>query len=108
LKENEAVTEGKRSKQLNHDLQIIFNTFLLKHRKQRSYHEEISEKKQPQVQTIQRTVSSRNVIQDNDIMKKFWKGRRWFRRQCLRTFCYFLRTESRKWLFGKLRFYPSI
>jgi len=58
-----------------------------------------AKKKQSQVQTIQRTVSSRNVTQDNDIMKKFWKGSRWFRRQCLRYFRYFLRTESRKWLF---------
>jgi len=67
-----------------------------------------SAKKRSQVQTIQRTVSSRNVTQDNNIMKKFWKGSRWFRRQSLRTFCYFLRTESRKRLFGKLHFYPSI
>ena len=60
-----------------------------------------------QVQTIQRTVTSRNVTQDNG-KNNFWKGSRWFFRQCLRTFCYFLRPESRKWLFGKLHLCPSI
>ena len=51
---------------------------------------------QSQAQTIQRTVSSRNESQNNDNINNFWKGSRWFCRQCLRTFCYFLRTESRK------------
>ena len=55
-----------------------------------------AKKQQPQVQTIQRIVSRRNVTQNSDIMKKFWKGSRWFRRHCLRTFYYYLRTESRK------------
>jgi len=48
-----------------------------------------AKKKQSHVQTIQRTVSSRNVTQDNDIMEKFCKGSRLFRRESLGTFCYF-------------------
>jgi len=35
-------------------------------------------KKQSQAQTIQRTVASRNVIQNNGNIDKFWKGSRWF------------------------------
>ena len=61
--------------------------------KQRSCHEEISEKKQSQVQSIQRTVPSRNVTQHNGNINNFWKGSRWFCRQYLRSFCYFLRPE---------------
>ena len=68
---------------------------------QRYYHEEIIEKQQSQVQTIQRIVTSRKVTQNNGNINNFWKGSRWFCRQCLRTFCYFLWPESRKWLFGK-------
>jgi len=38
-----------------------------------------SEKKQQsQVQTIQRTVPSRNATQDNGNINNFWKGSRWF------------------------------
>jgi len=33
---------------------------------------------QPQVQTIQRAVTSRNVTQINGNINKFWKGSRWF------------------------------
>ena len=32
---------------------------------------------------IQRTVTSRNVTQDNGNMNNFWKGSRWFCRQCV-------------------------
>jgi len=60
-----------------------------------------AKKQQSQVQMIQRTVTSRNVTQDNIKINKFWKGSRWFCPQSLRTF-YFLWPESRKWLFGKL------
>jgi len=67
-----------------------------------------AEKQQSQVQTIQRTVTGRNVTQDNGNINKFWKSSRSFWRQCLRTLCYFLRSESRKWLFGKLHLCPSI
>jgi len=68
-----------------------------------------AKKQQSQVQTIQRTVTSRNVTQDNGNINKSGKGGRWFAvtRQCLRTY-YFLRTESRKWMFGKLHLCPSI
>jgi len=46
-----------------------------------------SAKKQlSQVQTIQRTVISRIVTQDNDNTNNFWKGSGWFCRQCLRAF----------------------
>jgi len=37
-----------------------------------------STKKQPQVQMIQRTVTSRNVILNNGNIKKFWEGSCWF------------------------------
>jgi len=67
-----------------------------------------AKKQQSQVQTIQRIVSSRNVTQDSGNINNFWKGSRCFFRQRLRTFCYFLRPDSRKWLFGKLRLCPSI
>jgi len=68
-----------------------------------------AKKQQSQIQTIQRTVTSRNLTQDNDnTVNNFWKGSRWYCRQCLRTFCYFLRPESRKWLFGRLHFCPTI
>jgi len=60
---------------------------------QRSYHEEISEKK-----TITGSddsgnsfCTSRNVSQDNGNINNFWKGSRWFFRQCLGTFCCSLR-----------------
>jgi len=66
-----------------------------------------AKKHQSQFQTIQRTVTSRNVIQDNANINNFWKGSRWFCRQCLRTYYYFLR-PSVKWLFGKLHLCPSI
>jgi len=69
-----------------------------------------AKKQQPHVQTIQRTVTSRNpgrnVTQDNGNINKFWKGSRWF--CCLVTFHYFLRSDTRKRLFGKLHFFPSI
>jgi len=42
---------------------------------------------------IQRTVTSTNVTQDNGNINNFWEGNRWFCRQCLMTFCYFLWTE---------------
>ena len=67
-----------------------------------------AKKQQSQVQTIQRRVTSRSVTRDNDNINNFWKGSLWFCRQCLRTFRYFLRPESRKWLFGKLYLCPSI
>jgi len=64
-------------------------------------------KQQSQVQTIQRIITSRNVTQDNASTNNFRKGGRRFCRQCLRTVCYFLQPESRKWLFGKLHLCPS-
>jgi len=67
-----------------------------------------AQKQQSQIQTIQRTVTSRNVTQDNGNINNFWKGNRWFCHQCLRIFCYFLGPESRKWLFGKLHLCQSI
>jgi len=42
-----------------------------------------AKKQQSQIQTIQRTVTSRNVTQDNGNINNFWKGSRWFYRQCL-------------------------
>jgi len=51
-------------------------------------------KQQSQVQTIQKTVTIRNVTQDNSNINNFSKGGPWFCRQCLRTL--------RKRLFGKL------
>jgi len=63
---------------------------------------------QSQVQTIKRTVTGEKESQDNGNINNFWKGSGWFSRQCLRTLCYFLRPESRKWLFGKLYLCPSI
>jgi len=75
---------------------------------QRCYHEESAKKQQSQVETIQRTVTSRNVTQNNSNINNFWKDSCWFCRQCLRIFCYFLRTESRKWMFGKSQLCPSI
>jgi len=65
----------------------------------------LAKKQQLQVQTIQITVATRNVTQDNGNMNNFWKGSRWFFRQCLRTLSYILRPE---WLFGKLHLCPSI
>jgi len=57
---------------------------------QRSYHEEISEKK-----TITGSddsensyCTSRNVTQDNGNINNFWKGSRWFCRQCPGSFCF--------------------
>jgi len=38
---------------------------------------------QSHVQMIQRIVTSRNVTQDNGNTNNFWKGSRWFCRQCL-------------------------
>jgi len=52
--------------------------------------------------------TNRNVTQDSGNIDYFWKGSRWFLSQSLRTFCYFIRTESRKCLFGKLHLCPSI
>jgi len=49
-----------------------------------------AKKQQSEVQTIQRTVPSRNATQDNDSINTFWKSSRWFCLQYLRTFCYFL------------------
>ena len=54
---------------------------LFGHKTERIYqYEKISEKKQQsRVQTIQRTVTSRNIAQDNGSnINKFWKGSRWF------------------------------
>jgi len=34
----------------------------------------LAKKQQSQVQTIQRTVPSRNATQDNDNMNEFWKA----------------------------------
>jgi len=62
----------------------------------------LAKKQQSQAQTIQRTATSTNVIQDNGNINYFLKDSRWFCRQCLRTFRYFLRPESRIWQFGKL------
>jgi len=67
-----------------------------------------AKKQQSQVQTIQRTVTCKNVTEDNGNINNFWKASRWFCRQCLKTFCYFLRPESRKWLFGKIHLWLSI
>jgi len=67
-----------------------------------------AKKQQSQVQTIQRTITSRNVIQSNGGINKFWKGSRWLCRHCLRTFCYFLRSQPRKPQYGKLHLCPSI
>jgi len=67
-----------------------------------------AKKQQSQLQKIQRTVTSKKVTQDNGKTNKFWKESRWFCRQCLRTFCYVLRSDLRKWLFGKLHLCPSI
>ena len=67
-----------------------------------------AKKQQSQVQTIRRTVSSRNVTQDSGNIINIWKGCRWFYRQCRRTFCYFLRPDFKKFLFGKLHLCPSI
>jgi len=64
--------------------------------KQTSYHEDISEKKQLQVQTIKRTVTGIKESQYNGTINNFSKGCRWFYRQCLRTVCHCLRPESRK------------
>jgi len=64
-------------------------------------------KQQPQIQMIQRTVTNRNITQVWNI-NKFCNGSHWFWRQCLRTFCYLLRPESRKSLFGKLHLCQSI
>jgi len=50
-------------------------------------------KQQSQVQTIQRTVTSEKATQGNNYINNFWKGSRWFCRQCLRTFLYFLWPE---------------
>jgi len=41
--------------------------------KQRSYHEEISEKQQSQFQKIQRMVTSGNITQKNGNINNFWK-----------------------------------
>jgi len=49
-----------------------------------------TKKQQSQVQTTQRTLTSRNATQDNGNINKFWKGNRWFCLQCLKTFCHFL------------------
>jgi len=67
-----------------------------------------AKKQQSQIQTFQRIVRSRNVTQDSGNIKNFSKSSRWFFRQCLKTFCYFLGPESRKLLFGKLHLCPSI
>jgi len=67
-----------------------------------------AKKQQSQIQAIQRTVTSSDVTQDNGNINNFQKGNPWFCRQCPRTFCYFLRPESRKWLFGKLHLCQSI
>jgi len=45
-----------------------------------------AKKQQSQIQTIQRTATSRNVTQDNGNINNFWKSNRWFCRQCLRPF----------------------
>jgi len=67
-----------------------------------------AKEQQSQVQMVQRTVTSRNATQHNGNINNFCKGGRWFWRQCQRTFCYYLRPESRKRLFGKLHLCPSI
>jgi len=67
-----------------------------------------AKKQQSQVQTIKRTVTGIKESQDKGDINNFWKGSRWFYRQYLRTFCHFLRPESRKWFFGKLYLCPSI
>jgi len=55
---------------------------------QRSYHEEISEKKAitGSDNSENSYCTSRNVIQDNGNMNNFSKGSRWFCRQFLGTF----------------------
>jgi len=42
-----------------------------------------AKKQQSQVQTIQKTTTSRNVTEDNVKMYNFWKGSCWFCCQCL-------------------------
>jgi len=60
--------------------------------KQRCCHEEISEKTTITGSDDSENSSySRNATQDNGNINNFWKGRRWFCLQCLRTICYFLR-----------------
>ena len=51
-------------------------------------------KQQSQVQTIQVTVITRNVTQDNGNINNFWKDSRLFFHQFLITFCYFLRPNQ--------------
>jgi len=51
-------------------------------------------KYQSQVQTIQRTVPSRNTTQANRNINNFWKCSLWFCIQCLSTFCYFLQQNQ--------------
>jgi len=69
-----------------------------------------AKKQQSQIQTIQRTVTSRNVTQDNGNINNFWKGNRCFCRQCLRNedLVLFLTTRIKKCLFGKLNLCQSI
>jgi len=64
-------------------------------------------KQQSQAQTVQRTVTSRNITLDNSNINKFWKGRCWFAVNAGDLF-YFLGPDSRKRLFGKLHLYLSI
>ena len=64
----------------------------------------LAKKQQSHVQTIQITATSRNVTQDNGNGNNFLKGSRWFCHQCLRTFCYFIRPESRKMALWKTTF----
>ena len=53
-----------------------------------------TKKQQSQVQTIQVTVITRNVTQDNGNINNFWKDSRLFFHQFLITFCYFLRPNQ--------------
>jgi len=67
-------------------------------------------RKSPKKQQSQfqiRTVTSESVAQGNGNINIFWKGSRWFFRQCLRIFFIFY-DQSKKWLFGKLYLCPSI
>jgi len=62
-----------------------------------------AKKQQSHVPTIQRTITSKKRNINN-----LWKGSRWFIRQCLRSFYYFLRPERRKCLFRVLHLCRSI
>ena len=70
---------------------------------QRPHHEKFSEKQHSQIQTIQRTLTSKNVAQGNGNLNNFWKGSCCFCRQCLRTF-FISYDQNIKMAFWKMTF----